>query len=75
MPERACQQERDDWTQYEWGECESDSESILPRTYALCYYFDPLLACREYWDANQSAQLEKEGHSAMKDKEDESLRF
>ena len=64
-----------------WGECEGDSENIVLRKqichlHHYCYLavqFDPLAHYKEFYDAIQVVQLEREAHNVMKDKMDESL--
>jgi hypothetical protein len=75
MPEKACQQERDDWTQYWQDECESNSEGIPTKRHTLSDLSNPSTPCRESWSIILSVQLEKEEHSAMMDKRNESQRF
>jgi hypothetical protein len=47
MSEKACQQERGDWTQYWQDECESDSEGIPAKRHILSNLSDPPTPCRE----------------------------
>jgi hypothetical protein len=47
MPEKACQQERDDWTQYWQDECESDSEGISAKKHTLSDLSNLPTPCKE----------------------------
>jgi hypothetical protein len=67
MSEKACQQERGDWTQYWQGECESDSKGIPAKRHILSNLSDPPTPCRKSWSTIPFVQLEKEGHSAVMD--------
>ena len=64
-----------------WGEYEGNSENIVSRKKichlhhycCLAMQFNPLAHYKEFYDAIQVVQLEREAHNVIKDKMDGSL--